>query len=120
MKKRFTGDSPHPLTAVAVQILLSMAKSDQHGYGIKLDIEERTGGAMSLGSGTLYQAIQRLERQGFIAESEGAGGHDARRGRCYRLEPAGHAALETELRRWDEIVRYARDNALIPDPKFRS
>ena len=120
MKKRFTGDSRHSLTAVAVQILLSLAKSDQHGYGIKLDVEERTGGAMSLGSGTLYQAIQRLERQGHIAESAPAGEHDARRGRCYRLEPAGRAALEAELRRWDETVRYARDNAVIPDPELRS
>ncbi len=120
MKKRFTGDSNHPLTTVAVEILLSLAKSDRHGYGIKLDIEERTAGAMSLGSGTLYQAIQRLERQGFIVESEPAGEHDARRGRCYRLAPDGRAALEGALRRWDEIVRYARDNAVIPDPKLRS
>ncbi len=120
MNKRFTRNSNHPLTAVVVEILLSLAKSDQHGYGIKLDIEERTEGAMSLGSGTLYQAIQRLERQGFIAESEAAGEHDGRRGRCYRLEPAGRAALEAELQMCDEIVRYARDNAVSPDPKCRS
>jgi DNA-binding PadR family transcriptional regulator len=120
MAKRLTESQGHALTAVAVQILLSLTRANQHGYGIKLDIEERTGGAVNLGSGTLYQAIQRLERQGFIAEAERSGDQDPRRGRYYRLQPAGRSALEAELLRWDEMVRYARDQAVLPDPNFRS
>ena len=51
MVKRLKESQGHALTAVTVQILLSLAKADQHGYGIKLDVEERTGGAVNLGSG---------------------------------------------------------------------
>lgn len=86
-----------PLTAVTVQILASLTRGPRHGYGIKLDIEERTDGSIVLGSGTLYQALQRLERAGLIAEAEAAGGGDARRGRCYELLTAGREALEREL-----------------------
>ena len=74
---------PLELTPIGFEVLLSLAASSMHGYGIKLAIEERTNGDINLGSGTLYQAIQRLEREGLIAEaSEGAIlGRDPRRGR---------------------------------------
>ena len=104
------------LTPIAFEILLSLASGPQHGYGIKLDIEERTGGQISLGSGTLYQAIQRLERSGLIAESANAvAKDDARRGRVYALERAGKQALASELRRLKRVVEYARVNNLLAD-----
>ena len=55
------------LTPIGFEVLLTLADGPQHGYGIKLAIEHRTDGALSLGSGTLYQAIYRLEREGMIA-----------------------------------------------------
>jgi DNA-binding PadR family transcriptional regulator len=104
------------LTPIAFEILLSLAQRPQHGYGIKLEIEERTAGQLSLGSGTLYQAIQRLERSGLIAEATGeSAGHDRRRGRLYRLEPAGRSALEGELRRLNRVIEYARAHDLLSD-----
>jgi len=107
-----------PLTPVVFEILLSLSRGPRHGYGIKLDIEERTAGEVSLGSGTLYQAIQRLERSGLIAEAPiDEPGRDNRRGRSYQLEPAGHAVLEGELRRLSRVVEYARSNSLLPEPE---
>jgi hypothetical protein len=50
---RTQSEPPLTLTPIAFQILLALAKKPQHGYGIKLDIEERTEGQLSLGSGTL-------------------------------------------------------------------
>jgi hypothetical protein len=41
------------------------------GYAIRLDVEERTDGAMLLGSGTLYEGLQRLEEWGWIEETAG-------------------------------------------------
>jgi DNA-binding PadR family transcriptional regulator len=106
------------LTPIACEVLLSLARGPLHGYGIKLDIEARTLGEVSLGSGTLYQAIQRLERDGLIAEAEGTGDHaDARRGRSYRLEPAGRAALSAHLRRLSRVVDYARSRKLLPNTR---
>jgi len=79
---RQRADSVSPAT---LQILLSLVTGPLHGYGIKLDVEERTGGAISLGSGTLYQALSRLEEQGLIVSDEPSSDGDARRGRSYDL-----------------------------------
>jgi DNA-binding PadR family transcriptional regulator len=108
-------DRQPDLTPIAFEVLLSLMTGPQHGYGIKLDIEARTEGELSLGSGTLYQAIQRLEREGLIAASRPAPeGGDARRGRSYRLQPAGCTAVQTHLRRLRRVVDYARAHKLLP------
>lgn len=96
------------LSHVAIEILITLARGPQHGYAIKLDIEERLGDDFVLGSGTLYQAIQRLERRGLIAEAAGAGPDDRRRGRVYRIERAGRRALERELARMKRVIADAR------------
>jgi DNA-binding PadR family transcriptional regulator len=110
--------SPADLTPIAFEVLLSLVDGPQHGYGIKLDIEARTEGELSLGSGTLYQAIQRLEREGLIADARVAGDRlDPRRGRSYRLQPAGFAALRGHLRRLNRALDYARARKLLPVTK---
>lgn len=101
--------SSRTLTAVDLQILLTLAAGPLHGYGIKMDVARRTGGEMSLGSGTLYEAIQRLEERAFIAlapHPEGEVG-DPRR-RYYRLEPSGERAMGAELNRLAAVVSYGR------------
>lgn len=106
------------LTPITFEVLLSLMEGAQHGYGIKLDIEARTEGEISLGSGTLYQAIQRLEREGLIAEARTVGDPpDARRGRSYKLQPAGRAAVHAHLRRLSRVVDYARSRNLLPATK---
>lgn len=114
MPRRKTPPPPLELTPIGFEVLLSLASGPLHGYGIKLDIEARTRGDVSLGSGTLYQAIQRLEREGLIAEAPGGQGGDARRGRTYRLEPRGRASLDQHLDRLSRAVDYARAHKLLP------
>jgi DNA-binding PadR family transcriptional regulator len=116
--KRPVDPPPAELTPIGFEVLLSLAKGPLHGYGIKLAIEERTAGEISLGSGTLYQAIARLEREGLIAEAaDSSGAVDARRGRAYRIEPSGRAALANHLRRLSRAVDYARAHRLLPAGK---
>ena len=111
-------EPPLELTPIGFEVLLSLACEPLHGYGIKLAIEERTAGEVSLGSGTLYQAIQRLERDGLIAESEGSAAlQDARRGRTYRIEPLGRASLTHHLRRLSRAVDYARARKMLPSSR---
>jgi DNA-binding PadR family transcriptional regulator len=74
----------------AVLILSSLADGDKHGYALIQDIE--TFADVTLGPGTLYGALTRLERHGLIA----ALAADQRR-RPYRLTAAGAAALNTYL-----------------------
>ena len=105
------------LTMPTLQIMLSLADGVRHGYGIKLDVQERTDGALLLGSGTLYEAIQRLEADGWIEEMaapEGEGGREGRR--FYTLTEEGRERLRRELRQLDGVVRYARERDLLSDP----
>ncbi len=107
------------LTPAALHVLLSLAEGERHGYGIKLDVEERTSGGLSLGAGTLYEAIHRMESAGWIEASARRGSRtksDPRR-RNYRLTKEGRDRLKQELERLQEIVSYARARDLIRDPE---
>ena len=102
------------LSQVDLEILLTLANGPLHGYGIKLDIAGRTQGTMRLGSGTLYEAIQRLEGRAFIATTTPPDGKDGdRRRRYYRLEEVGERALKAELARMTDVLRYAQARDLI-------
>ena len=86
-------------------MLLALSGGQRHGYGIKQDVERRTGGDVRLGPGTLYEAIQRLEEDGLIEEAPAS---DQSGRRVYRLTRAGRAALRVELRRYDTVLAHAR------------
>jgi DNA-binding PadR family transcriptional regulator len=104
------------MTKRSLQILLALAGGPLHGYGIKQDIAQRTSGRINLGSGTLYEAIQRLEGWGWIQEvptPEAEPPSGGPRRRFFALTPLGERALSEELRRLDEIVDYARERDLL-------
>lgn len=95
-----------------VYILIALADGDRHGYAIKQDVEDRTSGAIRLGPGTLYEAIQRLEGDGLIAESgtkASANGQEAQR-RYYSLTARGLSVLQSEIRHLGRLVDDARRN----------
>ena len=69
-----------PLTPVVLEIALSLAAGERHGYEIMQDVERRTDGAIALHPGTLYRALGRLLDQGLIEElDERPAGGDGRR-----------------------------------------
>jgi DNA-binding PadR family transcriptional regulator len=76
-----------------VLILTSLAGGPKHGYALTKDIERFAG--VTLGPGTLYGAIGRLEERGLITP-EPAGADERRR--PYRITGAGRAALEAAVR----------------------
>lgn len=103
------------MTPASLHVLLSLAQQKRHGYGIKLDVEERTEGALRLGPGTLYEAIHRMVRDGWLEEAPGA--DEVQRGKprkYYRLTIQGRRRLEEELARLRDIVDYARARDLLP------
>jgi DNA-binding PadR family transcriptional regulator len=105
-----------PLTPVAFEILLTLAGGDQHGYAILLDVERRTGGALSLHAGSLYRALNRLLETGLIEELDERPdpGHDDERRRYYRLTAKGLAVARGEARRLEQQVEAARHRRLLP------
>ena len=103
-----------PLTPAVFHILLALADQDRHGYAIILDIAGRTGGAMRLGTGTLYTAMARLLEQGLIEESDERPDEDEddERRRYYRLTSYGRDVANAEARRLATLVRMARGRGI--------
>ena len=105
-----------PLSAVALELLLTLVDGDQHGYHILQAVEARTGGAMTLHPGTLYRALARLLEQELIEEVPGdrarRGTPDDRR-RPFRLTPFGRAVAEAEAARLEAQVRRAKQQRLL-------
>jgi DNA-binding PadR family transcriptional regulator len=101
-------DTP-ALSAVSYQILLALAGRDRHGYLIGKAVEEQTDGALTLGPGTLYAALRRLEDEGLIEESSWRPDKDLddRRRRYYRLTTTGRTALRHETERLQATVKFA-------------
>jgi DNA-binding PadR family transcriptional regulator len=79
-------------------ILASLGEHPKHGYAIMTDIERLTG--TSIGPGTLYAALARLESRGLIEPLP-----SEERRRPYRLTGSGAAVLEVQLDRLDAFVR---------------
>jgi DNA-binding PadR family transcriptional regulator len=99
-----------PLPAATLQILLSLADGERHGYGILRDVAERTDGRFDLGPATLYTSIKRLLAADLIEECEPparAISDDARR-RYYRLTRRGRSVAIAETRRLETVVAQAR------------
>jgi DNA-binding PadR family transcriptional regulator len=71
-------------------ILTSLAEGEKHGYALLQDIEQFAG--VTLGPGTLYGAIARLQERGMIEPVQGSG-----RRRPYRLTAAGAGELRDAL-----------------------
>jgi DNA-binding PadR family transcriptional regulator len=88
-------------------ILTSLASGPKHGYALLQDIESFAG--VTLGPGTLYGAIARLEERGLI---EPVG--DSGRRRPYRLTASGHALLESTLEELRAIVDEGTARLAIP------
>ena len=104
-----------PLAPATFEILLALVDDERHGYAIMREVNERSGGALRLGPGTLYGALKRLLEGGFV--EEGAERADPELGderrRYYRLTPFGLSVARAEARRLESMVRAARHKKLI-------
>jgi transcriptional regulator len=83
-------------------ILRTLRWGPTHGHGIAKFIQQGSDGVLLVEHGSLYPALQRLERQGLIA-SEWGESENRRRARFYRLTPAGRKQLARERSRWAEL-----------------
>ena len=101
---------PRPLTTPVFQILLSVARSELHGYAIIQDIAERTGGEVRLTASTLYDAVKRLLDAGWIEEVAAPKGtvKDDPRRRYYGITRLGLAAARAETTRIERLAAQAR------------
>ncbi|MBW1595604.1 PadR family transcriptional regulator [Streptomyces sp. JJ38] len=83
-------------------LLAVLEPGPRHGYAIITAVQERSGGALELRTGTIYPALQRLERLGLLRSAWDAVGE--RRRRCYELTDDGRRALAEERTAWQEFT----------------
>ena len=83
-------------------ILRTLSWGPRHGYGIARWIQDTTDDALQIGEGSLYPALYRMERKGWV-ETEWGVSETNREVKFYRLTAAGRARLKVELAQWREF-----------------
>ena len=85
-------------------ILRTLQWGPQHGHGIGQSLGARSENALQIEHGTLYPALHRLERAGWLA-AEWRQSEAKRRAKYYRLTAAGKRQLSKEHSNWEKAVR---------------
>jgi len=86
-----------------MMILRTLQWGAQHGHGVGQAIRASSQDALQIERGSLYPALHRLERQGWI-ESEWKMTENKQRAKYYRLTRAGRKQLASEQSRWKRLV----------------
>jgi|SRR5688500_4943882 transcriptional regulator len=87
-----------------IMILKTLSWGRMHGYGIGRWIEEQGGEALRIEEGSLYPALYRLERKGWIDAEWGLSDKN-RRAKYYRLTPKGRQALKANASTWADFAQ---------------
>ncbi len=98
-----------PLSEAVFLILLSLAEAPKHGYAIMKDVHELSDERVSLSTGTLYGALKRLLKQGWVARAgEDAVIENGRERKQYVLTELGLRILDAEVARMQVLASVAR------------
>jgi transcriptional regulator len=93
-------------------ILRTLAPGPAHGHAIARTIERQSEDVLQVEQGSLYPALHRLIRRGWISAEEGVSENN-RRAKFYRLTAKGRKQLHVETTRWERLAR-AIANVLKP------
>ena len=83
-------------------ILQTLRWGPQHGYGISQAIRAGSGEVLQVETGSLYPALHRLEKQGWL-KSEWRQSENRQRAKFYSLTAAGRKQLAAEQSRWNQM-----------------
>ena len=84
-------------------ILQTLQWGPQHGYGIGNAIRAHSGELLKVETGSLYPALHRLEKQGWV-KSEWKLTETGQRAKYYRITPTGKKQLASEADRWAQMT----------------
>ena len=84
-------------------VLRTLSLGPLHGYGIAQHIERTSGDALKVEQGSLYPALERLQRAGWVTSKWGTS-PTGRRARFYTLTTSGRRQLGREVSAFDEIM----------------
>ena len=80
-------------------VLKTLSLAPMHGWGISQRVQQISDGVLEVNQGSLYPALQRLEKDGLITSEWGTTDNN-RRARYYRITASGRKALGDELESW--------------------
>jgi DNA-binding PadR family transcriptional regulator len=100
---------------VEFHILLALAGEERHGYAILQEVADLTDGELEMETGTLYRALHRMLRDGWVVESarRPAANLDDERRRYYRITAVGRRVAAAEAARLQRLVAVARAHRLL-------
>jgi PadR family transcriptional regulator PadR len=84
-------------------VLKTLSLSAMHGWGITQRVQQLSSGEFAMNQGSLYPALQRLEKTGLITSEWGVTDNN-RQARYYRLTAAGRRALDREVESWKKFA----------------
>jgi transcriptional regulator len=84
-------------------ILKALSNGPLHGYGIGQRLMQTSGDVLRVEEGSLYPALYRIERRGWITSEWGTSGNNLR-AKFYRLTRAGRKQLEVEEANWERLA----------------
>jgi len=93
-------------------VLKTLSWGPRHGYAIARWLEETTGNAIQIEEGSLYPALYRMERKGWI-EAEWGMSELGRKAKFYKLTARGKKQLQMETAEWSAFAR-AVSTVLVP------
>ena len=97
-----------PQGTLDLLILRTLALEPQHGWGISERIQQTSRDALSVQQGSLYPALHRLERRGWIKAKWGTSDNN-RRAKYYELTKSGRRQLEVETQTWNRLTAAVAD-----------
>jgi PadR family transcriptional regulator PadR len=92
-----------PQGTLDLLILRCLANDAQHGWAISERLQQISGDVLRVQQGSLYPALHRLERRGWISAKWGASENN-RRAKFYALTTKGHKQLEAERDAWEALT----------------
>lgn len=91
-----------PMTETGFYILFCL-KEPQHGYGISQQVKQMTGGALSIGAGTMYGTLSKMERDGLIVFER-----EEEKRKLYRITELGKEILSLEVNRIERLYKNSK------------
>ena len=92
-----------PQGTLDLLILRTIALEPQHGWAISERIQQISGDVLRVQQGSLYPALHRLERRGWIKARWGTS-ENSRRAKYYELTQSGRRRLEAETEAWEKLA----------------
>jgi DNA-binding PadR family transcriptional regulator len=104
-------DENLPLSEAVFFILLSLLPGPKHGYAIMKDVESLSTSRVSLSTGTLYGALKRLLRAGWVQRVDEGQDDSGRERKAYTLTQLGKGILGAETARMQSLVAVTQKRA---------